>query len=86
MSDHNSEFKSFESLKVWQQARNIRNEIFQISRSFPKEETYKLSDQMIRSSRSMEIIFLRDTVDIIIRKTFNFADNQEVQPTNLLIT
>lgn len=53
MSDHNSEFKSFESLKVWQKSRKIRNEIFQVCKSFPKEETYKLTDQMIRSSRSI---------------------------------
>ena len=48
-----SSFKSFESLKVWQLARKIRNDIFELCRSFPKEETYKLTDQMIRSSRSI---------------------------------
>lgn len=53
MSDNQSEFKSFESLKVWQKAREIRNEIFQLCKSFPTEETYKLTDQMIRSTRSI---------------------------------
>jgi len=51
--DRKSDFKSFESLKVWQKARQIRKDIFDICKSFPKEETYKLSDQMIRSSRSI---------------------------------
>lgn len=53
MKENQSEFRSFESLNVWQQAREIRNEIFQLCKSFPKEETYKLIDQMIRSSRSI---------------------------------
>jgi len=51
--DNNTDFKSFESLKVWQKARQIRKEIFDICKSFPKVETYKLTDQMIRSSRSI---------------------------------
>lgn len=51
--DNQSEFKSFESLKVWQKARQIRNEIFELCKSFPRQETYKLTDQMIRSSRSI---------------------------------
>ena len=51
--DNQSEFKSFESLKVWQKARQIRNKIYQLCKCFPKEETYKLTDQMIRSSRSI---------------------------------
>lgn len=53
MEENQSEFRSFESLNVWQQAREIRNEIFQLCKGFPKEETYKLTDQMIRSSRSI---------------------------------
>jgi len=50
---NNADFKSFESLNVWQRARQIRNNIFELCKSFPKEETYKLVDQMIRSSRSI---------------------------------
>jgi four helix bundle protein len=53
MEENQSEFRSFESLNVWQQAREIRNEVFQLCKSFPKEETYKLTDQMVRSSRSI---------------------------------
>lgn len=48
-----SEIRSFEDLKVWQLAREIRNEIFELVKRFPKVETYRLSDQMIRSSRSV---------------------------------
>lgn len=49
----NSDFKSFQSLKVWKLARKIRREIFELCKRLPKEEKYKLIDQMIRSSRSI---------------------------------
>ena len=45
--------KSFEGLEVWQLSRKIRNDIFELVKSFPKEEKYRLSDQMIRASRSI---------------------------------
>lgn len=48
-----SEIRSFEDLKVWQLAREIRKDIFELVKRFPKEEIYRLSDQMIRSSRSI---------------------------------
>ncbi|MCC5906497.1 MAG: four helix bundle protein [Balneolaceae bacterium] len=44
---------SFEDLNVWQLAREIRNVVFERVKNFPKEEHYRLSDQMIRSSRSI---------------------------------
>jgi four helix bundle protein len=45
--------KSFRDLEVYQLARQLSLEIFQISKSFPKEEMYSLSDQIRRSSRSV---------------------------------
>mgnify|MGYP006277110719 CR=1 FL=1 len=53
MKKSKQDFKSFESLKVWQLSKEIRNEIFKLCKSFPTEEKFKLSDQMIRSSRSI---------------------------------
>ncbi|MBX3293824.1 MAG: four helix bundle protein [Acidobacteria bacterium] len=40
-------------LKVYQLSYQLAMEIFHISRSFPKEETYSLTDQIRRSSRSV---------------------------------
>jgi four helix bundle protein len=40
-------------LRVFQLAFNIANEIFEISKEFPKEEKYSLTDQIRRSSRSV---------------------------------
>ena len=42
----------FRDLKVWQKSREIRREIWTLCKGFPKEETYRLCDQMIRASRS----------------------------------
>ena len=40
-------------LKVYQQGRDVAMVIFQLSRAFPKEERYALTDQIRRSSRSV---------------------------------
>lgn len=45
--------KNFKDLEVWQKARALRTDIKVMTEIFPKEETYKLTDQMIRSSRSV---------------------------------
>jgi four helix bundle protein len=45
--------KSFRDLEVYKLSRELASEIFQISKSFPKEETYSLTDQVRRSSRSV---------------------------------
>lgn len=45
--------KTHKELKVYQMAFDSSMNIFKISRSFPKEERYSLTDQMRRSSRSV---------------------------------
>ena len=44
---------NFRDLIVYQKARNVAEEIFIISKQFPKEEIYSLTDQVRRSSRSI---------------------------------
>ena len=44
---------SFKDLIVYQKAYKLAMEIFEISKKFPKEETYSLTDQVRRSSRSV---------------------------------
>jgi four helix bundle protein len=43
----------FEELEVWKECRKLRNEITILSKSFPQEERYKLTDQITRSTRSI---------------------------------
>ncbi|MFA4853125.1 MAG: four helix bundle protein [Bacteroidales bacterium] len=45
--------RGYRDLKVYQLAYRLAMEIFEISKSFPKEETYSLTDQIRRSSRSV---------------------------------
>jgi four helix bundle protein len=45
--------RSFKELDVYKLARELSKEIFEVSKKFPKEETYSLTDQMRRASRSI---------------------------------
>lgn len=45
--------KTFRDLQVYRKAFDAAMEIFEISKAFPKEEMYSLTDQMRRSSRSV---------------------------------
>lgn len=45
--------KSFEDLEVYQLSYSVANEIFLLTRDFPKEELYSLTSQIVRSSRSI---------------------------------
>ncbi|HOP04968.1 MAG TPA: four helix bundle protein [Tenuifilaceae bacterium] len=44
---------SFRDLEVYKLSRQLSKEIFGISKSFPKEEIYSLTDQVRRLSRSI---------------------------------
>ena len=44
---------SFKELEVYKLSRQLAQEIFEISKAFPKSETYSLTDQLRRSSRSI---------------------------------
>lgn len=43
---------SFRDLEVYKLSRQLSKEIFELSKTFPKEEMYSLTDQIRRSSRS----------------------------------
>jgi four helix bundle protein len=43
----------FKKLLAYKKAYRLAMDIFEISKSFPKEETYSLTDQIRRSSRSI---------------------------------
>lgn len=45
--------KSFRDLVVYGKARKVSHTIFEISKGFPKEETYSPTDQIRRASRSI---------------------------------
>lgn len=43
----------FRDLIVYQKGRQLQREIFRVTKSFPKEEMFSLTDQIRRSSRSV---------------------------------
>ena len=48
-----AEIRSFRDLNVYQKAREAAYTIFKLTKSFPKEERYALTDQVRRSSRAV---------------------------------
>lgn len=46
-----STIRSFTELQAWQKSRVVRKAISQLVKDFPAEEKYRLTDQIIRSSR-----------------------------------
>lgn len=46
-------YQSFEELEAWKKARQLKIEIRQLTATFPPEEKYRLTDQLIRSSRAI---------------------------------
>ena len=46
-------YSGYKDLKVFQRAYKLAVEIFETTKTFPKEERYSLTDQIRRSSRSI---------------------------------
>ena len=45
--------KSFKDLRVYKKAREVSQTVFRVSKTFPKEEMYSLTDQARRAARSV---------------------------------
>ena len=45
--------QSFRELVVYQKAKMVARAVFELTKGFPKEETYSLTDQIRRASRSI---------------------------------
>ena len=48
-----SELRTFETLECYKLARELRAEVSKFCKTLPKEEEYRLKDQIIRASRSI---------------------------------
>jgi four helix bundle protein len=46
--------RSFRELRAYQQARDEAKRVFEMTRTFPSEEKYSLTDQIRRSSRAVK--------------------------------
>ncbi len=45
--------RTFEDLEVWQYSRQLRIELVKLAKKLPPDEKYRLTDQIIRASRSV---------------------------------
>ena len=61
---------SFKELIVHKKAHELAMEIFQISKKFPHEERYSLTDQVRRSSRSVTACIAESWAKRIYEKVF----------------
>lgn len=48
-----TKINSFEDLKVWQKARDLVSLVYDLTKEFPKEEKFNMTDQMRRSASSV---------------------------------
>lgn len=53
MQNRNKTLRHFRDLEVYQKAFNVAMRIYVLTKSFPSEEKYSLTDQIRRSSRSV---------------------------------
>jgi len=49
----NEKIKDFKDLKIWQKSMEIVMDIYNITKTFPREETYGITSQMRRSAVSI---------------------------------
>ena len=53
MKTFQTDIKTFRDLEVYRVAFSLQQSLFDLSRQWPREETYSLTDQIRRSSRSI---------------------------------
>lgn len=62
--------EGFRDLRVYQLSYKLALEIFELTKKYPKEELYSLTDQIRRSSRSVPQILQKDLEKDNILKCF----------------
>ncbi|MGB4387534.1 MAG: four helix bundle protein [Caldicoprobacterales bacterium] len=66
--------KDFRTLKVWQKANALEQEIGELVKGFPKHEQYRLVDQIIRSSRSISANIAEGNTQLFIKRELFHAN------------
>src|SRR5690554_5009913 len=66
---------SFEKLEVWQLARRIRMDIYNLTKTFPKEEQYNLTSQIRRSIGSVTANLVEGSGRSTEKDRANFTNN-----------
>jgi four helix bundle protein len=71
----NSYIKDFKSLKVWQKANSLEQEIGKLVKGFPSYEQYRLTDQLIRASRSIGANIAEGNTQLFIKRELFHANS-----------
>lgn len=66
--------KDFKSLKVWQKANALEQEIGELAKGFPGYEQYRLVDQIIRASRSISANIAEGNTQLFIKRELFHAN------------
>lgn len=69
---------SFTELEVWKKAREIKKEMEALAKAFPPDERFRLSDQLIRSARSINANIAEGHGRFTYKDQLHFAFRQEV--------
>ena len=66
--------RDFKTLKVWQKANALEQEIEALVKGFPSHEQYRLTDQIIRSSRSISANIAEGNTQLFIKRELFHAN------------
>jgi len=66
--------KDFKTLKVWQKANAFEQEIGILAKGFPAYEQYRLTDQLVRASRSIGANIAEGNTQLFIRRELFHAN------------
>ena len=67
--------KDFKTLKVWQKANSLEQEIGELVKGFPHYEQYRLADQLVRASRSISANIAEGNTQLFIRRELFHANS-----------
>lgn len=62
------------SLKVWQKANSLEQEIGKLVKEFPSHEQYRIVDQLIRASRSIGANIAEGNTQLFVKKEIVHAN------------
>ena len=66
--------KDFKSLKVWQKANALEQDIEELVKGFPSYEQYRLVDQLVRAVRSISANLAEGNTQLFIKKEIVHAN------------
>ncbi|WP_226986713.1 four helix bundle protein [Carboxydothermus hydrogenoformans] len=75
MEQNDCSIKDFKTLKVWQKARELSQDIYKVSANFPGFETYAAKSQILRAVNSIGANIAEGNGQLYKKKQVNFLNN-----------